>query len=63
MIDRVAGDGTNDREFIGAKGKMTVKSVKQNGNEITVTADWVSNFCAGPARFVFVLPQSWPGQR
>ena len=32
----------NDREFIGAKGKMTVKSVKQNGNEITVTADWVS---------------------
>ena len=49
----------SDGEFIGAKGKMTVKSVRQEGNEISVTADWVSNFYTGPARFVFVLDGRW----
>ena len=38
---------------------MTVKSVRQEGNEISVTADWVSNFYTGPARFVFVLDGRW----
>jgi len=45
----------SDREFIGAKGKMTVKAVQQNENSISLTADWVSNYYSGPSRFVFVL--------
>ena len=49
----------SDQEFIGAEGKMTVKSVRQEGNEISVTADWVGDFYTGPARFVFVLDGEW----
>src|SRR5438552_10638032 len=45
----------SDREFIGAHGRMTVKSVEQNKNVVTVRADWKSNFYTGPARFKFVL--------
>lgn len=32
-----------------------VKGVKRKANEVGVTADWVSSFYTGPARFVFVL--------
>ena len=45
----------SDREFIGAHGRMTVKSVEQNKNVVTVRADWKSNFYTGAARFEFVL--------
>jgi len=55
FIGRDAIRRWSDREFIGVTGKMTVRSVKQKGNEISVTADWVSNFYTGPAVFLFVL--------
>jgi hypothetical protein len=45
----------SDREFIGAKGRMTIKSIEQTGNEIRVAADWKSNFYSGDSRFVFML--------
>ena len=45
----------SDEEMIGAKGRMTVKNVEQAGNEVTVTADWKSNFYSGPSRYVFVV--------
>ena len=47
--------GWSDEEFIGAKGRMTVTGVEESGNEIGVTADWVSNHFTGPSRFTFVL--------
>jgi hypothetical protein len=47
--------GWSDREFIGAKGKITVAKVEQKGNEVSVTADWKSNYYSGPSRFVFVV--------
>jgi len=56
---RFAGHGAiqswSDREFIGARGQMIVKSVEQTKNTITVKADWKSDFYTGPARFEFVL--------
>ncbi|AIC15119.1 nuclear transport factor 2 family protein [Nitrososphaera viennensis] len=46
----------SDREFIGAKGRMTVTSVEQTKkNIVSVAADWASNYFTGPSRFVFVL--------
>jgi uncharacterized protein (TIGR02246 family) len=45
----------NDRELIGAKGVLTVRSVKQNGNRIALVTDWKSNFFSGPGRFEFTL--------
>jgi hypothetical protein len=42
----------SDEELIGAKGRMTVKGA---GNEVTVTADWKSNFYGGPSRYVFIV--------
>jgi hypothetical protein len=45
----------SNREFIGAKGRMTVTDIKKTKYEISVTADWVSNYFTGPSRFVFVL--------
>ncbi len=47
--------GWSDREFIGAKGKMTVTKVEQKGNEVSVMADWKSNYYSGASCFVFVL--------
>jgi hypothetical protein len=45
----------SDEEMIGAKGRMTVNSVEQSGNEVTVTAGWRSNFYSGPSRYVFIV--------
>ncbi len=47
--------GWSDREFIGAKGRMIVTNIKHTKNEVSVTADWVSNYYTGSSRFVFVL--------
>lgn len=43
----------SNREFIGAKGQMTVTDFQQNKNETSIAADWKSNYFTGPARFVF----------
>ena len=45
----------SDREFIGAKGRMTVTGVKQTRNEIRITADWKSSYYTGASRFVFLV--------
>lgn len=45
----------SDEEFIGAQGHMTVTGVAQAGNQVTVDADWKSNFYSGASRFVFTL--------
>jgi ketosteroid isomerase-like protein len=45
----------SDREFIGAKGHITVTSFKQTKNEVSIVADWVSNYFTGPSHFVFIL--------
>lgn len=45
----------NDRELIGAKGVMTVRSAQAHGDKIAVVADWASNFFTGPGRFEFTL--------
>jgi hypothetical protein len=45
----------SDREFIGARGRMTVTEVTQKKDVVTVRADWKSNFYSGPSRFEFAL--------
>jgi ketosteroid isomerase-like protein len=46
----------SNREFIGAKGHITVTGVEQQTkNRVNITADWVSNYFTGPSRFIFVL--------
>lgn len=45
----------NDKEFIGAGGQVTARSVSNSANEVTVTADWKSAAYTGPSKFVFVL--------
>lgn len=47
--------GWCDKEFIGAKGTMTVKSARHTGSEIDVRAGWTSSFYSGDSRFIFVL--------
>ena len=47
--------GWSDKEFIGAKGTMTVKSATQSGNEVDVRAGWKSSFYSGDSRFIFVV--------
>lgn len=49
----------SDREFIGAKGTMTVKGVRRAKDRVSVSADWVSKSFTGPSRFVFVLDGQW----
>jgi len=43
----------SDRELIGAKGVMTIKSVAIDGGAIHLLSDWKSTFYTGPGRFVF----------
>lgn len=45
----------SDKEFIGAKGQLTVKQTNIKGNEVTVDAAWKSNFYSGNSRFVFIV--------
>lgn len=55
FIGPAAISGWSHKEFIGAKGILTVKSVRQTGNEVDVRAGWKSSFHSGDSRFVFVL--------
>ena len=45
----------NDKEFIGARGQVTARSVSSSANVVTVVADWKSAAYTGPSKFVFVL--------
>lgn len=45
----------SDRELIGAKGIMTIRSIGQSGPDTEIIADWKSNFFTGPGRFTFRL--------
>lgn len=45
----------NDRELIGAKGVLTVRSAERQGDRVVLVTDWRSNFFTGPGRFVFTL--------
>lgn len=45
----------SDKEFIGAKGHLTVKNVQTTGKDVSVRAGWKSNFYSGDSRFVFEL--------
>ncbi|NLG48106.1 nuclear transport factor 2 family protein [Gordonia sp. (in: high G+C Gram-positive bacteria)] len=43
----------SDKEFIGAKGTMTVTQVDTDGEDIVVVADWRSSWANGLSRFTF----------
>ncbi|GAA3966141.1 nuclear transport factor 2 family protein [Gordonia caeni] len=43
----------SDKEFIGARGTMTVSETSTAGDEVTVVADWRSSHANGLSRFVF----------
>lgn len=45
----------SDEEFIGAQGRMTITQVTRTGTQVTVDADWRSNYYSGASRFVFTL--------
>ncbi len=45
----------SDKEFIGAGGRVTAKSVSRVGNDVTVSGHWESAAYTGPTRFVFTL--------
>jgi hypothetical protein len=45
----------SDREFIGAKGHITVTHAEQTNDDILLRADWTSNYFTGPSRFTFIL--------
>lgn len=43
----------SDREFIGARGVMTVTDVWDDSGRVHVLADWRSNHANGPSHFAF----------
>ncbi|WP_026875803.1 nuclear transport factor 2 family protein [Jiangella gansuensis] len=43
----------SDREFIGARGTMTVQRTAVDGDMVTVIADWRSNHANGLSQFDF----------
>jgi hypothetical protein len=45
----------SDREFIGAKGHITVTHAEQTNIGILLRANWTSNYFTGPSRFTFIL--------
>lgn len=45
----------SDREFIGAKGHLSVTQVVREGDRVVVDAGWRSAIYAGDSRFVFTL--------
>lgn len=55
LVGHEAIKGWSDKEFIGAKGKMTPTKVEKSGEEYRVFADWKSNFYSGASLFIFTL--------
>lgn len=45
----------SDKEFIGARGHVTVHRASQRGNVVTIEVDWRSDFYSGASHFVFTL--------
>lgn len=45
----------SDKEFIGAKGKMTPTKIEQKDDEYRLFADWKSSFYSGASLFIFIL--------
>lgn len=43
----------SDKEFLGAKGTMTVRSVVVDGDDVIVSADWASSWANGLSKFTF----------
>lgn len=43
----------SDKEFIGAKGTMTVTDVRPDGDDVVVIADWRSSWANGLSSFAF----------
>ncbi|MFK4790341.1 nuclear transport factor 2 family protein [Microbacterium sp. ZW T5_56] len=50
---RAAIKGWSDKEFIGARGTLSVESVSTADGQITVIGDWRSNYANGLSTFVF----------
>ena len=55
FVGHTAIKGWSDKEFIGAKGKMTPTKLEKKGEEYRVFADWKSNFYSGASLFIFTL--------
>lgn len=51
---RAAMKRWSDKEFIGARGTLTVEEVSTSGAEVTVIGDWRSTYANGRSKFVFV---------
>lgn len=47
--------GWSEKEFIGAKGRMTPTKVEQKDNVISLWAGWKSNFYTGDSKFIFTI--------
>ncbi|MFJ3957184.1 nuclear transport factor 2 family protein [Arthrobacter sp. NPDC090010] len=45
----------SDKEFIGARGVMTVQNVTQDAGSVTVVADWRSEYANGLSSFTFAV--------
>ncbi|OLT40721.1 polyketide cyclase [Saccharomonospora sp. CUA-673] len=43
----------SDKEFIGARGVLTVEEVETSGSTITVVGEWRSNWANGRSQFTF----------
>lgn len=45
----------SDKEFIGARGRLSVTGVLRERHLVTLSADWRSDFYSGASRFIFAL--------
>ena len=54
-VGRGAIRSWSDREFIGARGRLVPIRAQQSDNQVTLIAEWVSDYYNGHSRFVFVL--------
>lgn len=45
----------SDKEFIGARGVLTVQSAEPTGDGVTVVGDWRSNHANGLSSFAFAV--------
>ncbi len=45
----------NEREFVGAGGRLIPSDIRTEGHVVTVVGRWESSFYTGPTRFVFRL--------
>ena len=55
FVGREAIRRWSDKEFIGAKGVLTVLKVSGKAPEVRISADWKSNYYSGTSTMVFVL--------